>query len=115
MKRTVWSILTAAAAAVLPGFTGPTVDLAPVAAESLKPTPEAVCTRKAEVRELEKRLDEHDDDPTFASAQPIAIDARATLPAAPAVERAPSASPDVAPLARRALGRPRVRAPDRTV
>lgn len=114
VKRTLWSILTAAAAAVLPGFTGPTLDLAqaPVA-EAVKPAGEALAPKKAEVREQQRELDEHDDDPAREAAVAVAIAAGyRPHPEARAAERVTAASPDVAPLARRALGPPRVRAPD---
>ena len=115
MKRTLWSILTAAAAAVLPGFTGPTVDLAaaPVVPEAVKPAGDALAPKKAEVREEHRDLDEHDDDPS-ADESTIAVLAVESEPhpGARVAERVAAASPDVAPLARRALGPPRVRAPD---
>jgi hypothetical protein len=113
VKRTLWSILTAAAAAVLPGFAGHSADLAAVAPvpEAAKPAPEAVQVRKAEVRHHDVREDDVDDDPS-PIVLVVAIGPAREFAPVPAVIALPPAAPDVAPLARRALGRPRVRAPD---
>ena len=118
MKRTLWHILTAAVAAVLPGMTGPVaVDVAPAPVpEAIKPAPEAVQLRRAEVRHDERVLDEHDDDPApelDAVATPFA--SRPSFADAFRAIAAPVPAPEVAPLARRSLGRPRVRAPDARV
>lgn len=114
VKRTLWSILTAATAAVLPGFAGSTVDLAAtrVVPEAAKPA-DALAPRRAEVREQQRDLDEHDDDPAREKL-PVAAALAASVPhiGARTAERDTACSPDVAPLARRALGPPRVRAPD---
>ena len=115
MKRTLWSILTAAVAAVLPGMTGPTgvADIAASVPEaSAKPSPEAVEVRKPEIRLDERQLDDHDDDPApvlhvRAPAEPVGA-----YPPIAASILAPRSTPDLIPLARRSLGRPRVRAPD---
>lgn len=116
MKRPLWSILTAAVAAILPGMTGPSaVDVvaAPVA-EAAKPAPEAVQVRRPEVRHDERQLDDLDSNPAPAIAL-VEIAAVATFPTVAGTLAATPVSPDVAPRARRSLGRPRVRAPDRTV
>lgn len=116
MKRTLWSILTAAAAAVLPGMTGPTsVDLSAPIPEAAKPAAEAVESRKAEIRHDERQLDDRDDDPAPAVEAPAFVEAPPAFAPAPATILAPASTPDLAPLARRSLGRPRVRAPDRIV
>lgn len=115
MKRTLWHFLTAAVAAVLPGMTGPVaVDVAPAPVpEAIKPAPEAVQLRRAEIRHDERVLDEHEDDPA-PEVEVIAshLATRPTLSDASRVIAAPVPAPEVAPLARRSLGRPRVRAPD---
>lgn len=118
MKRTLWSILTAAAAAVLPGMTGPTgvVDIAASVPEaSAKPSPEAVEVRKLEIAHEERQLDDRDDDPAPVIEAPVAVEPARTFAAASATILAPRSTPDLTPLARRSLGRPRVRAPDAMV
>jgi hypothetical protein len=116
VKRTLWHILTAAVAAVLPGLAGPTVaDVTPAPVpEAVKPAPEAVQVRRPEVRHDERVLDEHDDDPApFAAAPAVATAASsAAFEDATRAIAAPRSAPEVAPLARRSLGRPRTRAPD---
>ena len=115
MKRPLWSILTAAVAAVLPGMTGPTVVdavAAPVPEASAKPAPEAVQVRRPEIRHDQRQLDDRDENPAPA-AEVLAIgEPRVARPATVASIEAPPEAPDVAPRARRSLGRPRVRAPD---
>ena len=113
MKRTLWSIVTAAVAAVMPGMTGHSVDLAAPAPQAVHPAPEAVAVRKVDVRQQERAHDDLEDDPsatlrlvTTPPAAPGEAPAAAPTLAAPA-------HPDAAPLARRALGPPRARAPDR--
>lgn len=116
MKRPLWSILTAAVAAVLPGMTGLTaIDAvaAPIP-EAAKPAPEAVQVRRPEIQHEERQLDDLDENPAPA------IDLVAVGPMAPrrpvvSTISAVPAAPHVALLARRSLGRPRVRAPDRIV
>jgi hypothetical protein len=118
VKRTLWSILTAAAAAVLPGMhTGhTTVDLsAPIPEASAKPAAEAVESRKCEIRHDERQLDDFDADPAPVIEAPLFVESVLAFAPAPATILAPSSTPDLIPLARRSLGRPRVRAPDRTV
>jgi hypothetical protein len=115
VKRTLWHILTAAAAAVLPGISGPTsVDLS-APPEAAKPAAEAVESRKSEVRHEERQLDDFDADPAPAIDAPLFVASPLAFAPAPSTILAPSSTPDLAPLARRSLGRPRVRAPDRTV
>lgn len=120
MKRPLWSILTAAVAAVLPGMTGPTVVdavAAPVPEASAKPAPEAVQVRRPEIRRKERfierrRLDDRDENP--APVLEVSATGERSLPrplTVASIEAIPEA-PDVAPRARRSLGRPRVRAPD---
>lgn len=117
MKRTLWSILTAAAAAVLPGMTGPTNvgDIAAAPIEAAKPAAEAVEVRKSEIRHDERQLDDLDADPAPAVEAPAFLESPLAFGPPPAAILAPSSTPDLAPLARRSLGRTRVRAPDRTV
>lgn len=114
MKRPLWSILTAAVAAVLPGMTGPTaVDaMAAPMAEAAKPAPEAVQVRRPEIRHDQRQLDDLDENPAPAIEE-LAIEVAApALPATVASIAAPPTAPDVGHKARRSLGRPRVRAPD---
>lgn len=117
MKRPLWSILTAAVAAVLPGLTGPSaVDVVSAPVAEAKPAPEAVQVRRPEVRHEERQLDDLDQDPAPFVEVLVAEELPAPVfVAAVASIAAPPASPDVAPRARRSLGRPRVRAPDTTV
>lgn len=117
MKRPLWSILTAAVAAALPGMTGPTVVdavAAPVPEASAKPAPEAVQVRRPEIRHDE--LDDRDENPAPVLEASAIGEAFVARPATVASIEATPEAPDVAPRARRSLGRPRARAPDhRTV
>ena len=117
VKHTLWSILTAAAAAVLPGMTGPTGvgDIAAAPIEAAKPAAEAVEVRKSEIRHDERQLDDLDADPAPAIDSSAFVESPRAFAPAPASILVPRTTPDLAPLARRSLGRPRVRAPDRTV
>lgn len=115
VKRTLWHILTAAVAAVLPGITGPSAiaDVAPAPVpEAAKPAPEAVQVRRPEIRHDERQQDDVDDDPAPLVELVAAVAPTSTHGDARIAITAPKPAPEVAPLARRSLGRPRTRAPD---
>lgn len=107
VKRTFWSIFVGAAAALI----GPRpADVAPIH-EIVHPVTEAVVAKRNEAPAVVRHEDDRDEDPaaTHVAAEDAA--ARIAHPVVASLPR-PAASPDLAPLSRRALGRPRVRAPD---
>ena len=113
MKRPLWSILTAAVAAVLPGMTGPSaVDAVSAPVAEAKPAPEAVQVRRPEIPHDERQQDDLDENPAPVVAALELVETPNAIPATVVAISAPPAAPEVAPRARRALGRPRVRAPD---
>lgn len=110
MKRTFWSLLVSATAAVFPAVQGVRPPaLAPQAATAAAQEP----GRLAEAPQTELVRAAHDlDDAPAATCFVAASSAIGGWESAPAEISAPPASPDAVPLSRRSLGKPRVRAPD---
>ena len=110
MKRTFWSILVGAAAA-LPGLVGARADVAAVRQEAVKPASEALVAKRTEAPQIVRQEDDRNEDPApQLDVEIVPVPAQSFVRVA--VVAAPPVSPDLAPLTRRALGRPRVRAPD---
>jgi hypothetical protein len=111
VKRTLWSLLVSATAAVFPAVQGVRPPaLAPQAATAAAQEPARLS--EAPQTEIVCAAHELDDAPAASSSFVAASSAVAAWESAPAEISAPPASPDAVPLSRRSLGKPRVRAPD---
>ena len=77
-----------------------------------KPAPEAVQVRRPEIQHDQRQQDDLDENPAPVVAEFDVAEPSGAIPATVATISAPPEGPDVGVSARRALGRPRVRAPD---
>lgn len=114
VKRTLWSLLVGAVAAVIPAAGVVRADSVPAplraATAPLRATEPGRLEEARPLIEVERR-DERQDVPAPAFVAVVADEVAA--PRASSIE-IPRRSPDVAAISRRSLGRPRVRAPTQT-